>query len=139
MTNDEQGAWDAVRRYLECYERGDVDGCVAMLAASGPLLLFGTNDNEIFQSVAQARAAFTQDFASMSGVRWGAARHLLVAAGSELASVVVELPVGYASADGAVQTTFRLALTLVRENGAWKIRAGLISVPHSSGTYTFAG
>ena len=137
MNKEEQAALDTVMKFLDSYAKRSVDGCMATFTTAKPFLLFGTNDNEVFKTAEEVRAAFTRDFASMTNIRLGQRRNLHVIVTAALASVIVELPVSYQNEGKEVKTLFRYALTLVQENGQWKICSGMASVPFASGTYAF--
>ncbi|NTV98261.1 MAG: nuclear transport factor 2 family protein [Chlorobiaceae bacterium] len=137
MNNDQVAAMDAVKGFLYDYAKKDVESCMTAIASSKPILLMGTNDNEIFGSAADVREAFGRDFSNMDDIRWGEVRHARAETSGELASVIIELPVSFRTDGDEVETLFRYALTLVRENGRWKICSGIASVPFKSGTYTF--
>lgn len=137
MTKEEQAALDAVMNFLDSYAKKNVESCMSAIATSKPLLLLGTNDNEIFRTTDEVRAAFTMDFASMTNIRWGEQRNIRVEAAPALACVIVELPISYQSEGEDVKTLFRYALTLIQEGGQWKICSGMASVPFATGTYVF--
>ncbi len=137
MTDQEQAALDTVMKFLDSYSQRSVEGCMSAIAGSRPTLLFGTNENEVFKTPDDIRAALSSDFGSMTDIRWGAQRNVRVEAASTLASVLVELPISYRSHGENVETLFRYALTLVNEGGQWKICAGIASVPFAAGTYSF--
>ncbi|PKN39262.1 MAG: hypothetical protein CVU62_03450 [Deltaproteobacteria bacterium HGW-Deltaproteobacteria-2] len=137
MTKEENAALKAVTIFLNSYSKKDIEGCLAVLTKSKPIMVLGTNDNEIFKTTKDVRAAFKKDFESMSDIRWGKRRNLYVKASPTLACVIVEMPVSYKNDEEKVKTLFRYALTLVKENEKWKICAGMASVPFSSGTYSF--
>lgn len=137
MTREEQNAFKAVRNFLTRYAEKDVEGCLSAITKSKPIMMLGTNDNEIFKTIPEIRAAFKRDFKMMSGIRWGKHRQLHVNAVPTLASVIIELPVAYQSEGEKVKTLFRYALTLVKEGDKWKICAGMTTVPFATGTYSF--
>ncbi|WAK00887.1 nuclear transport factor 2 family protein [Methylobacter sp. YRD-M1] len=137
MTQDEQTALDAVRNVLDSYSKRNVENCMSAVAASKPILLLGTNDNEVFKTIEDVRDAFNRDFSNMTNIRWGEYRHIHVEAVSTLASVIVELPISYQCGGKEVETHFRYALTLTKEGEQWKICAGMTSVPFKAGTYSF--
>ncbi len=137
MTKEEQAALDAVMNFLDSYSRRSIEDCMSAIATSKPLLMFGTNDNEVFRTTEDVRAAFTKDFASMANIRWGKHRNVHVEAVSTLAFVMIELPISYLSEGKNVETLFRYALTLTQESGQWKICSGMASVPFATGTYVF--
>lgn len=137
MTKDEQAALDTVRNFLDNYSKRSVENCVSSIATSRPILLFGTNDNEVFKTIEDVRDAFNRDFSNMTNIRWGEYRHIHVEAISTLACVIVELPISYQCGGKDVETHFRYALTLIREEEQWKICAGITSVPFRAGTYSF--
>ncbi len=137
MTNDEKTAVDTVMRFLACYADRNVEACMAFLTTSRAVFMLGTNANEVFRTADEVRSAFARDFASMNSIRWGQERHMHVVTASDLASVIVELPISYESDGESVATIFRYALTLAKENQQWKICSGLASVPFTEGTYRF--
>ncbi len=111
---------------------------MSAIVSSKPILLLGTNENEVFRSAKDVRAAFAKDFNSMSNIRWGRDRIIHVEANATLASVIVERSVSYRSDGKGIKTIFRYALTLVKEGRQWKVRAGMASVPFPAGTYSFS-
>ncbi|PKN61444.1 MAG: hypothetical protein CVU57_29525 [Deltaproteobacteria bacterium HGW-Deltaproteobacteria-15] len=137
MNKEEQAALDVVMKFLDGYSGRNVDDCMSAIAASKSILMVGTNDNEVFRTPEDVRAAFKRDFDKMADIRWGEHRNVHVQASQTLASVFIELPISYQSEGENVQTLFRYALTLVKEGGQWKICAGVASVPFASGTYAF--
>jgi hypothetical protein len=141
MTHEKQLAIKTVTNYLDNYARKNLENCMSVIVASTPILLFGTNDNEVFRSTEEIRAAFIRDFSSMNDIRWGAHRFLHVEASPTLASVVLELSIAYTTTEQEVardiETLFRYAFALVKEDKQWKICAGMASVPFATGTYNF--
>lgn len=137
MTRDEQGALDAVRSYLHGYAEGDVDACLAVIAGSRPVLIFGTNADEVLKSRDDVRAALMRDRDSMANIRLGEFRHLQVEAAPEHAFVLLELPIAYEAEGGETETILRFALSLAREGERWVISSGMASVPFAAGTYSF--
>ncbi len=137
MTKDEQAVLEAVMTFLDNYSNRNVELCMSAIATSKPILMFGTNENEVFKTGDDMRAAFTRDFGSMSNIRWGERRNLHIDAAPTLASVLVELPISFQSEGKETETLFRYALTLIREGEQWKISSGMASVPFAAGTYSF--
>ena len=141
MTHEKQAVIKTVTNSLDNYARKNLENCMSVIVASTPILLFGTNDNEVFRSTEEIRAAFTRDFSNIDDIRWGAHRYLHVEASPTLASVVLELSIAYTIIEqevaNDVETLFRYAFTLVKEDKQWKICAGLASVPFATGTYNF--
>jgi hypothetical protein len=136
MADEKLMVIETVQRYLDAYAKKDLEGCLEFFAAT-PLLMLGTNDDEIITDRKELANAYRRDFSMMDNITLGEVSQRHVEAGADLASILLELPLRYNS-DGEVTTTlFRFAFTLVRENGAWKISAGLASVPFKSGTYSF--
>jgi len=134
MNNEEQAVLEVVMNLLDSYSKRSVEGCMSAMAASKPILLFGTSDNDVFRTTEDVRAAFTKDFASMINIRWGERRNIHVESTSTLASVIVELPISYQSDGENVETLYRYALTFTKEGGQWKICSGMASVPFAAGT-----
>ncbi len=137
MDKEEQAALDAVLSFLDHYAKRNIDGCMSALTTSKPILLFGTNEDEVFIKTEDIRTALTKDFDSMTNIRLGKYRNVHVETSAALASVMVELPISYQSEGKEVETLFRYALTLTKEGKQWKICSGMASVPFTSGTYSF--
>lgn len=137
MNNGQESAMHAVMNFLRSYSEKDVEKCMSAIATSKPVMMMGTNDNEVFASPPEIREAFRKDFANMDDIRWGEPRHAHTEASEKLAFVIVELPVTFRSEGEEVKTLFRYAPGLVPENGGWKIFSGIASVPFKSGTCTF--
>ena len=138
MNKEEQAALDVVVKFLDGYSRRNVDDCMSAITTTNPILMLGTNDDEVFRTTADVRAAFKRDFDNMTSIRWGEHRITHVQVCPALACVFIELPITYQSEGKDVGTLFRYALTLVKEGAQWKICAGMASVPFASGTYAFA-
>lgn len=141
MTNEKQAVINAVSNFLDNYAGKKLENCMSAIVATTPILLLGTNDNEVFRSTEEIRAAFTRDFSSMEDIKWGAHRYLHAETSPTLASVVLELSIAYTAIEQEtakdVETLFRYAFTLVKEDQQWKICAALASVPFATGTYSF--
>ena len=137
MIREEQAALDAVMNFLDSYAQRNIEGCMSAIAVSRPIMLFGTNENEVFRTSGDLRSALKRDFASMTNIRWGKHRNIHVEVASMFASVIVELPISYQIYGKGVETLFRYALTLTKEGEQWKICSGMASVPFADGTYLF--
>lgn len=141
MSNEKQAVINTVTNYLDNYARKNLENCMSAIVAATPILLLGTNDNEVFRSAEEIRAAFIRDFSNMDDIRWGSHRYLHVETSPTLASVVLELSIAYTAIEQEtakdIETLFRYAFTLVKEDKQWKICAALASVPFATGTYSF--
>jgi len=137
MANKEQAVLDAVRNFLDSYSQRNIEKCMSLISVSRPILLFGTNENEVFKTLDDVRSAFKRDFESMTNIDWGQHRQFHVEALFTLASVLIELPISYQTEEKEVKALFRYALTLTREDGQWKICSLMASVPLKDGTYIF--
>lgn len=138
MNTEEKAALDVVNQFLERYAQRDLDGCLATIAQSKPVIFFGTNTNEVFTAREQVCEAFRSDFDNMHNICWGQRRQVNVQASPTLACVMIELPISYENAGESVQTIFRYAMVLCRDGESWKILSGMASVPFAAGTYSFA-
>ncbi len=137
MAQEKEAALHAAMNYLNNYAQKHIENCMEAIATAIPILFFGTNENEVFRSAAEIRATLTQDFTNMDDIQWSNHRYLHVEASPTLASVIIELTLSYRNNGNKVDTPFRYALTLVKEDTLWKICSGLASVPFAAGTYTF--
>lgn len=127
-----------VTAFLASYAAKDCEGCIACLARSRPLMLMGTNADEVFTSVEQVQAGLNRDFEMMEDLTLGSLRRLQVTAGSDLASVLLEVPLSYRVSGTPVTVAFRYALVLIPEAGQWKIVGGITSVAAGEGNYSFS-
>jgi hypothetical protein len=57
MNKEEQAALDVVMKFLDGYSGRNVDDCMSAIAASKSILMVGTNDNEVFRTPEDVRAA----------------------------------------------------------------------------------
>jgi len=137
MTDQKLAVSETIQRYLDAYAKKDLEGCLECIAEQAPLLMLGTNDDEIITDRKELVNAYQRDFSMMDNIALGEVRQRHVEAGADLASMLLELPLRYTAEGDETKTLFRFAFTLVRENGAWKISAGMTSVPFKSGTYAF--
>lgn len=138
MNEEEQVALNAVMNFLDSYARKDVEACMSAITVSMPIMLLGTNDNEVFKTLEELREAFKRDFAGMTNIRWGKQRNIHVVATPTISNVIIELPISFQAKEETVEVLFRYALTLIKEGGQWKICSGMTSVPFASGTYSFS-
>ncbi len=138
MNHEEQSVLNAVMTFLDSYASRNVEECMSAIAVSKPILLLGTNDNEVFKTAEEVREAFEKDFASMTNIRWGKQRYIHIIASPTIASVIFELPISYQTDGKDVEVIFRYALTLTKEAERWKICSGMASVPYATGTYSFS-
>jgi hypothetical protein len=137
MTIEKQAVLNAVMNYLDSYSRKEIENCMLAISTSTPILLFGTNDNEVFRSADEVRTALNRDFDLMSNIRWDRHSYLHIETSPTLASVVIELSISYQSEGKHIETPFRYALTLIKEDLLWKICSGMACVPFPTGTYAF--
>ncbi|NTU58801.1 MAG: nuclear transport factor 2 family protein [Chlorobiaceae bacterium] len=138
MTTEELGALDTVKQYLSGYSNGNVEECMSVIATAKPILLFGTNVDEVLKSADEVRATLQRDKESMANINFGDFRSLHVDASPTLAVAVLEIPISY-EADGLKNNTLmRIAFSLIKEDDRWKISSGMVSVPFDAGTYSFS-
>jgi len=137
MTDQKLVVSETIQRYLDAYAKKDLEGCLGCIAEQAPLLMLGTNDDEIITDRKELATAYQRDFSMMDNIALGEVRQRHVEAGADLASMLLELPLRYTAEGVETKTLFRFAFTLVRENREWKISAGMTSVPFKSGTYAF--
>ena len=137
MTQEQSQVLEAVKCYLDGYAKGDVEQCMSVMSGTGPVLMIGTNMDEVLESGADIRDAIERDMQHMSDIRFGEFSHLQVEAVAGLASVVLQLPVSFSVDGDENRTIMRFAVTLKPEAGDWKMCSCLVSVPFDAGTYLF--
>ena len=138
MNQNTQTIHLAVMAFLDAYAKNDVDGCMALVAQNNPILIFGTNLDEICKNRNEVQAALQRDITNMSNVRWGEVRHIQITQDTSCANVLMELPLAYVAGGKEEQVVFRYALCLVMESGQWKIASGMASVPTAENSYSFS-
>ena len=137
MSDVEKSVNAAIDRFFDGYSRRDLAACLAVFVERSPMMIVGTNVDEICRHREQLEAALQRDFASMSAVHWGAPRHRQVVAGPAMASVFIERPLSYTADGQDQQVLFRYAFTLLLESGQWKICSAMAAVPAAAGNYKF--
>ena len=137
MNSNEQAVMTAVGAFLVAYTQADIVTCMAALSTQRPLMLMGTNEDEVICTHEAAKKLFEADFKCMSGLRWGLYQQQWVATSADLASVIIALPLTYRHADKDVTVQFRYAFTLACEEKQWKICAAAACVPRPAQTYAF--
>lgn len=137
MNSTEQAVMTAVGSFLVAYTQADIATCMAALSTLRPLMLMGTNEDEVICSREAAKRLFEADFKSMSGLRWAPYQQQWLAVNADLASVIIALPLTYRHEDKDATVQFRYAFTLAYEEKQWKICAAMASVPRPALTYAF--
>ena len=137
MSDVEKSVNETIDRFFDGYARGDLAACLSAFAVQQPMMIVGTNVDEICQNREQLASALKRDFACMSAVRWGAPRHRQLVASPAMASVFIERPLFYTADGQDQQVLFRYAFTLLPESGQWKICSATASVPAAAGNYQF--
>ena len=137
MSDVENSVNETIDLFFDGYARGDIAACLSAFALQQPVMVVGTNIDEICQNREQLALALKRDFASMSAVRWGTPRHRQVVASAAMASVFIERPLSYTADGQEQQVLFRYAFTLLPESGLWKIRSAMAAVPAAAGNYKF--
>ena len=137
MSDVENSVNETIDLFFDGYARGDLAACLAAFVQQQPMLVVGTNVDEICQNREQQASALSRDFSCMSAVRWGAPRHRQLVASPAMASVFIERPLAYTADGQDQQVLFRYAFTLLPESGQWKICSAMASVAAAAGNYQF--
>lgn len=134
----QESAKSVVMQFLTAYANRDADVCISVIAKNTPLLIVGTNADEVFRTQDEVKRSLQRDFGNMSNITWGEASYASVIAEETLASVLLELPISFLANDQQEKLHLRYAFTLVKENGEWRIAQAMASVPASAGSYNFS-
>lgn len=126
-----------VMQFMQAYASRDIDACMHMIAADKPLLIFGTNADEVFKTADEVRHSLRRDFDAMSNVRWGDIKHIAIEVDQHLATALLELPVSYVAENQEEKVIFRYAFVLRFHQNTWQIVNAMASVPGAPGAYTF--
>ena len=137
MSDVEKSINETIDRFFDGYANGDMAACLSAFVEQPPMMVVGTNVDEICQDREQLASALQRDFASMSAVRWGTPRYRQVFAAQSMASVFIERPLAYTADGEEQQLLFRYAFTLRPESGQWKVCSAMAAVPAAAGNYQF--
>lgn len=135
--NQHESVKQIVIHFMQAYASRDIDACMRLIAADKPLLIFGTNADEIFKTADEVRQSLIRDFGVMSNVRWGDVKHIAIETDQNLATAMIELPVRYVAENKEEKTMFRYAFVLRFNQNAWQIVNAMASVPAAAGAYSF--
>jgi ketosteroid isomerase-like protein len=128
---------ETTMQFLNAYASRDLAGCMQLIAEDKPLMLLGTNLEEVAKTREEVQQVLQRDFAAMSNIEWGTASHISIKAEDQLASVLIELPISYVANEKQEQTVLRYALALIKQNDSWRIAQAMASLPAPAGTYNF--
>ena len=137
MQQEKQTIMETVKHYLNAYADKNLADCMKYISEESPILMLGTNEDEVISDRAALEKAYQRDFSLMNRINFGEFRNQYIETNGRLASVLVELSTSFESQGKITQTIVRYALTLTQEADQWKICAGMTSVPFKSGTYSF--
>lgn len=134
----QESAKSVAMQFLTAYAGRNTGACMSLMAKNSPLLIVGTNADEVFTTPDEVRLSLERDFDNMSNVMLGKVNYAAVIAEETLASVLLELPISFLANDQQENLHLRYAFTLVKEHGEWRIAQAMASVPVSSGNYNFS-
>lgn len=136
--NYQESAESVVMQFLAAYAVRDANTCMGLIAKNTPLLIVGTNADEVFRTPDEVGRSLQRDFDTMSNITWDEVKHVAVIAEETVASVMLEIPISFLANDQEEKINLRYAFTLIRENGTWLIAQAMASVPALSGSYHFS-
>ena len=134
----EDSVKDAAMQFLSAYASRDLEGCMQLIAKDKPLMVVGTNLEEVFKTREEVQHSLKRDFASMSNIQWGVPSHISTEAVENLASVMIELPVSFFANEMQEQTMLRYALVFIKQEDCWRIVQAMASLPVPAGSYNFS-
>ena len=129
---------DAAMQFLSAYASRDLEGCMQWMAKDRPLMVVGTNLEEVFKTREEVQQSLKRDFATMSNIQWGVPSHISTEATENLASVIIELPISYVADKKQEKIMLRYMLAFIRQYDCWRIVQAMASLPAEVGSYNFS-
>jgi len=117
-----------VNSFNAAFSAEDAEGVGMLLSNDPSFVFFGTGANEIQTSSQQFLDKHqAEDWALLDEIGFGPIEHLNVQSSPELAVVIYQTSLNFKIDGEQTSLPVRLVLTLVNENGIWRIRQGLAS------------
>jgi ketosteroid isomerase-like protein len=132
MSNQDSGNQhipDVIEQFFNAYAKANVEDCIATFSQKNPIMVLGTNTDEVIKSRESLRQGLARDFSQMSNICWGSISHLSTIESEQLASVILELPIKFTCENEEQKTLLRYAFGLSKEQAEWKISQVLVSIP----------
>ena len=120
-----------IANYHKGYETKDHDLFRPLISNSPDMMFFGSDVAEVVKSSAEMETEKDYDFQLFQTAKFGEVQDLAIQVANDgsLASAVYQVPLTM-TVDGQTSTAmFRLAFTLRKEAGAWKIVQGMVAFP----------
>ena len=123
LANEKLVVQATATRFWKAYEQKDY-------ATAGELTFFGTDSAEVIKSLAQWEALMKNDWELFDSTHFGDPQNVSIQVSShgELASLVYEVPDVSLVEGKQVESLDRFAMTLIKENGEWRIIQGMTAV-----------
>jgi len=130
LANEKLVVQATVTKFWKAYEQKDLATITKLLSTSGELTFFGTDSAEVIKSLAQWEALMKNDWKLFDSTHFGDPQNVSIQLSShgELASLVYEVPDVSLVEGKQVESLDRFAMTLIKENGEWRIIQGMTAV-----------
>jgi SnoaL-like domain len=130
LANEKLVVQATVTRFWKAYEQKDLTTITKLLSTSGELTFFGTDSAEVIKSLAQWEALMKNDWKLFDSTHFGDPQNVSIQVSNhgELASLVYEVPDVSLVEGTQVESLDRFAMTLIKENGEWRIIQGMTAV-----------
>ena len=135
LETEREAVQTAIRTFFDAYEAEDWSQARQVLTASDDFQFFGTDTAEVSMDIDDFQQQLSDDWTVLENIEMGALRRLslMIDENGQLASAIYEVPFTATPADGGERFTFvgRLAHTLRKEDGNWRIAQGMFAMPTS--------
>ena len=117
-----------LNRFMETYQKRDIEGLIALTVPDDDLFLFGTGNDEKRIGREQFRYQAERDWSQMEELAFNFTSHHISAAGSVAWVASEGLGQGRAG-DQELQFPLRMTSVLEQRDGAWLLAQSHVSVP----------
>jgi len=116
--------------FWKAYESRDLPAITGLLSTSNDLQIFGTDSAEVFRSPAQFETQMKTEWEIVQSAAWGELRNVatVVSGDGELGSILCEVPAEMTIGGQKSHFLGRLAGTVRKEGGVWKMVLVSVSV-----------
>lgn len=132
---EREAVQETIRFFFDAYEAEDWDQARQVLTTSSDFQFFGTDTAEVSMGIDDFQQQLSDDWQVLEDIELGELRRfsLMLDEDGQLASAIYEVPFSATPADGGERFTFvgRLAHTLRKEDGNWRVAQGMFAMPTS--------
>lgn len=120
-----------IESFLISYQNKDLDKILSILSSSKNFFFFGSDLAEINKSKSDFQIQMVQDWKLFDSITFGDIRNadIVVSKSGDFANAIFEVPMKVVISKIPSSFAMRLDLCFLNEDGIWKIKQGLVSIP----------